>query len=165
MISSIRSINFSNNYNSISNTGVSRSKKCNTPSINYNNCDSVSFSGKTQTLNKLSEQSAELVQNFAKQLQLNKLYKFNTPDVEKFQLASVATREKPDMRNLLVQYSGYTKDDSTKHIMCIIKNNGEILESGTPVQNSDEIALYEQILPELIHRASKELKIKLNMPV
>ena len=69
------------------------------------------------------------------------------------------------MRNLLVQYSGYTKDDTTKHIMCIIKNNGEILENGTPVKNADEIALYEQILPELIHRASKELKIKLQQCV
>ncbi len=162
MISSIRSINFSNNCNYISNTGVSRSKRCNAPSIKYNNCDSVSFSGKTQALNKLSEQSTELVQNFANLLKLNKIYKFSTPDVEKFQLASIATKEKPDMRNLLVQYSGYIKDDSTKHIMCIIKNNGEILESGTPVTNSDEIALYEQILPELIHRASKELKIKIH---
>ncbi len=163
MISSIRSINFSNNY--ISNISTSHSKRCSAPAINYNSCDRVSFSGKTQTVTKLSDQSAELVQHFAKQLKLNKIYKFSTPDVEKFQLASIATKEKSDMRNLLVQYSGYTKDDTTKHIMCIIKNNGEILENGTPVKNADEIALYEQILPELIHRASKELKIKLQQCV
>ena len=158
MISSIRSINFSNNYKT--NITTSHSKRFNTPKINFNNCDSVSFSGKAQTASKLSESSVELVQNFAQKLQLNKIYKFNTPDVEKFQLTSIANKEKPEMRNLLVQYSGYLKDDTTKHIMCIIKNNGEVFESGLPVKNGDEIALYEQILPELIHRASKELKIK-----
>ncbi len=158
MINSIRSINFSNNY--ISNVNQSHNKRCNTPKLNLNSCDSVSFSGKTQNLSKLSDESVELIQNFAQQLKLNKIYKFRTPYVEHFHLTSIANKENPKMRNLIVQYNSYAQDDTTKHLMCIINDNGEVFENGDLVKNTNEIALYEEILPKLINKASKELKIK-----
>lgn len=157
MITSIRSINFSNNY--ISNVNQSRNKRCNTPKLNLNSYDNVSFSGKVN-LSKLSEESTDLVQKFAQQLQLNKIYKFRTPYFEHFNFTSIANKEKPEMRNLIVQYNSYAKDDTTKHLMCIINDNGEVFENGNAVKNACEIEVYEKILPELINKASKELKIK-----
>lgn len=159
MITNIKSINFSNNY--ISNNNQVHSKRCCTPKPNLNSCDSVSFSGKAQNLSKLSKESTELVQNFAQKLQLNKIYKFSTPDVEKFNLVSIANKENPAMRNLVVQYSDFRNDDTSQHIMFIVNNNGEILENGTKVRNPRQVELYEKILPELINRASKDLKIKM----
>lgn len=122
--------------------------------------DSVSFSGKTIP-SKLSQESIDLVQNFAKKLQLNKIYKFENPNVEKFKMTSIASTKNSDTRMLLLQYFGYSKNNMTKHIMCTIKDTGEIFESGTPIKNPKEIALYENIIPALINHASKELKIKI----
>lgn len=50
----------------------------------------------------------------------------------------------------------------TKHIMCLIKDTGEIIENGIPVKNPKEIEIYEQVLTAIINHASKELKVKLN---
>ncbi len=122
--------------------------------------DSVSFSGRTIPT-KLSQESIDLVQNFAKKLQLNKIYKFENPNVEKFEMTSIASTKNSDTRMLLLQYFGYSKNNMTKHIMCTIKDTGEIFESGTPIKNPKEIALYENIIPALINHASKELKIKI----
>ena len=159
MITNLRSINFSNNY--ISNNNQVHSKRCCTPKVNFNSCDSVSFSGKAQNLSKLSNESNELVQKFAQKLQLNKIYKFSTPNVEKFNLISIANKNNPNMRNLLIQYADYRNDNATKHIMCLVNHDGEIFEKGTLVKNPCEVKLYEEIIPELIHRASKDLKIKM----
>ncbi len=155
MITPIRSINFFSIPNSIN------TQKQNRYYTNTNNtsCDSVSFSGKT-AISKLSQTSIDLVQNFAQKLQLNKIYKFDNPNVEKFQMTSIATPNNPSSRTLLLQYSGYSKDNMTKHIMCTIKDNGEIYERGNLVKNPQEIKIYERIIPELINHASKELKVK-----
>lgn len=153
MITSIRSINFSNVTNL---TPQQRSKRCS--NLYSTPCDSVSFSGK---FNRLSDESIGLVQNFAKKLKLNKVYKFDNPDVEKFQLTSIASPKDPETRTLILQYSGYSKDNMTKHIMCTINDLGEIFESGVPVKKQDEITVYEKFLPEIINQASKELKIKI----
>lgn len=150
MISPIRSTNFLN-VKTI--TPHERSKRCS--NLYSTPCDSVSFSGK---LNRLSDESIGLVQNFAKKLQLNKVYKFDNPNVERFQMTSIASPKNPETRTLVLQYSGYSKDNMTKHIMCTINDLGEIFESGIPVKKQDEITIYEKILPELINHASKELK-------
>ncbi len=131
-----------------------------TPKMQNISYDSVSFSGRTIPT-KLSQESIDLVQNFAKKLQLNKIYKFENPNVEKFEMTSIASTKNSDTRMLLLQYFGYSKDNMTKHIMCTIKDTGEIFESGTPIKNPKEIALYENIIPALINHASKELKIKI----
>lgn len=131
-----------------------------TPKMQNISYDSVSFSGRTIPT-KLSQESIDLVQNFAKKLQLNKIYKFENPNVEKFEMTSIASTKNSDTRMLLLQYFGYSKNNMTKHIMCTIKDTGEIFESGTPIKNPKEIALYENIIPALINHASKELKIKI----
>ena len=131
-----------------------------TPKMQNISYDSVSFSGRTIPT-KLSQESIDLVQNFAKKLQLNKIYKFENPNVEKFEMTSIASTKNSDTRMLLLQYFGYSKNNMTKHIMCTIKDTGEIFESGTPIKNTKEIALYENIIPALINHASKELKIKI----
>lgn len=157
MISSIRSIQFSQNRNM-----VNKQNQKNYLSNSYNiPCDSVSFSGK-QVPTKLSKESTDLVQNFAQKLKLNKVYKFDNPNVERFQMTSIATPQEPTSRTLILQYSGYSKENMTKHIMCAIKDTGEIIENGTPVKNQKEIELYEQVLTAIINHASKELKVKLN---
>lgn len=89
---------------------------------------------------------------------MNKVYKFDNPNVERFQMTSIASPKNPETRTLVLQYSGYSKDNMTKHIMCTINDLGEIFESGIPVKKQDEITIYEKILPELINHASKELK-------
>lgn len=153
MITSIRSIN-STNTNNIQ--LQNKNNKCmnlysSTP------CDSVTFSGKA---NKLSNESLELIQNFANKLKLNKVYKFDYPNVEKFNMTSIKSQTNPETRTFILQYSGYSKDNMAKYIMCAINDSGEIFENGTPIKNQEEINIYEKILPELINRASKELKIK-----
>ena len=146
MITSIRSITFSQNRNKIDNQ-----KQKNYLSNLYNTpCDSVSFSGK-QITSKLSKESVDLVQNFAKKLKLNKVYKFDNPNVERFQMTSIATPQEPT-----------SKENMTKHVMCLIKDTGEIIENGIPVKNPKEIEIYEQVLTAIINHASKELKVKLN---
>lgn len=156
MITSIRSnqLFIKRNNTPVKNNYAQATKKHN---ISY---DSVSFSGKTIPT-KLSQESIDLVQNFAKKLQLNKIYKFENPNVEKFEMTSIASTKNSDTRMLLLQYFGYSKNNMTKHIMCTIKDTGEIFESGNPIKNPKEIALYENIIPALINHASKELKIKI----
>ena len=158
MITSIRSTAFSKKSNQIN------KQNSNTYSSNLYNTsyDSISFSGK-QIQTKLSKESIDLVQNFAKKLKLNKIYKFNNPNVEKFQMTSIETPKDPASRFLILQYSEYSKENMTKHLMCVIKNTGEIIENGNPVKDPKEINIYEQIVPALINLASKELKVKLNM--
>lgn len=156
MITAIRSNNFRNSqYYSIKQQNQ----------INYspkaNQSDSVSFSGSEKGLVKLSEASNELVQKFAQKLKVNKMYKFDTPNVEHFQLASVASRKNPETRHLYVQYSAYSDDNSAKYIMFSVNNSGEVYENGNKVKNKKEIAIYETILPQIINKASKELKINL----
>lgn len=156
MITAIRSNNFRNSqYCSIKQQNQ----------INYspkaNQSDSVSFSGSEKGLVKLSEASNELVQKFAQKLKVNKMYKFDTPNVEHFQLASVASRKNPETRHLYVQYSAYSGDNSAKYIMFSVNNSGEVYENGNKVKNKKEIAIYETILPQIINKASKELKINL----
>lgn len=153
MITSIRSTNFMN-INNVQQQN--KSSKCmkfysSTP------CDSVTFSGKA---NKLSDESLELIQNFANKLKLNKIYKFDYPNVEKFNMTSIPSQTNPETRTFILQYSGYSKDNTAKYIMCSINDSGEIFENGTPIKKQEEINIYEKILPELINRASKELKIK-----
>ena len=155
MITSIRSNTFFNKQNNLS-VKHHTVQFQNTQNIPY---DSVSFSGKI-IYPKLSQESIDLVQNFARKLQLNKIYKFDNPNIEKFEITSIASKNKPENRTLIIQYSGYSKNNMTKHIMCTVKDTGEILESGIPIKNSNEITLYENIIPALINHASKELKIK-----
>ncbi len=156
MITAIRSNNFRNSqYYSI------KQQNQTNYSPKANQGDSVSFSGSEKELVKLSEASNELVQKFAQKLKVNKMYKFDTPNVEHFQLASVASRKNPETRHLYVQYSAYSDDNSAKYIMFSVNNSGEVYESGNKVKNKKEIAIYETILPQIINKASKELKINL----
>ena len=60
-----------------------------------------------------------------------------------------------------MQYSAYSDDNSAKYIMFSVNNSGEVYESGNKVKNKKEIAIYETILPQIINKASKELKINL----
>ena len=128
---------------------------------NLNYTDSVSFSGAEKAVAKLSDNSTELVQKFAKKLILNKMYKFETPNVENIQLASVASRKNPDKRHLFIQYSSYSKDNSAKFILFSVNKNGEIYENGERVTNKKDLELFEDIVPKLITKASKELRISL----
>lgn len=41
---------------------------------------------------KLSSESTELIREFAKKLQLNKLYKFDKPDVQTFHVTAIASK-------------------------------------------------------------------------
>lgn len=156
MITAIRSNNINNSrcYGNMPQKQTSYSPKANM-------CDSVSFSGSEKALVKLSDASNELVQKFAQQLKLNKMYKFDIPNVEHFQLASVASRKNPDTRHLYIQYSAYSRDNSAKYIMFSVNNSGEVYENGNKVKNQKDIAIYETILPQIINKASKELKINL----
>lgn len=77
-------------------------------------------------------------------------------------MTSIATPQEPTSRTLILQYSGYSKENMTKHVMCLIKDTGEIIENGIPVKNPKEIEIYEQVLTAIINHASKELKVKLN---
>lgn len=156
MITSVRNINFT---------------RCNTVAQNYKNnnaiyskpaqtqsCDSVSFTGKVPKI-KLSTESTELIREFAQKLQLNKLYKFDKPDVQTFHVTAIASKNHPENRILYVQYSGYTKDNMTKHVNCAISNSGQIFEDNQLTNKVKDVAAYEEIIPELINYATKELKV------
>lgn len=158
MITPIRSINIFSNKN---NSRPHNNKNLYNKKIDTTSFDSVSFSGKTIP-SKLSQESVELIQNFAKKLQLNKIYKFENPNVEKFEITSIASPKNSETRTLILQYSDYSKNNMTKHLMCTIKDTGEIIENGNTVKNPKEIDIYEQILPAIITHASKELKVKFN---
>lgn len=155
MITSIRSINFINQTNNIKNKENSNHHN----NIQNNYCDTISFSGKLINP-KLSAKNRELVQDFAKKLQLNKIYKFSSKNSEKFQITSIASPENTQSRILILQYSGYSKDNMAKYLNCTIKDSGEVIESGEIVNSSKKIDVYEKVLPELINYASKQLKIK-----
>ena len=156
MITAIRNNNFSN-YRCSNNT---QQHNINNNFITHSAMtDSVSFSG---NLAKLSEHSSELVQQFAKKLELNKLYKFDTPNVERFQIASVASPKEPSTRNLFIQYSSYSKDNSARYMMFSINNLGEVFENGEKIKYQKDVNLYEILLPKLINKASKELRIKVS---
>jgi hypothetical protein len=43
----------------------------------------------------------------------------------------------------------------------MFNNNGEVYENGNMIKNKKDIAIYENIIPELINKASKELKLSL----
>lgn len=157
MITSIRSINFSNNTN----IPIQNNNKYNQALHSTTaSCDRVSFSGK---FNRLSGETIDLVQNFAKKLQVNKIYKFENPNVEKFQMTAIASGQNSETRTLLLQYSGYSKNNMAKYLMCSINDSGEIFEYGLPVKKQEEINIYEKILPALINHASKELKVKVKV--
>ncbi len=147
MITAINSIRFSNNiYN---NNKIARSKISSIPT------DSVYF---TANPLKISEKSINTVQEFANELILNKLYKFSIPKTEKFQIASIKSKDFPDKRSLIVVYREYPKNNRIKQLNFIINNNGEILENGVAVKKANEIRFYDQIIPAIINQAKKELK-------
>ena len=112
-------------------------------------------------MSKLSDESCELIKKFTTQLEPNKMDKFDTSIEENFQLATVASKESTEARNLYVQYSAYSKDNSAKFLMFSVNNNGEVYENGNMIKNKKDIAIYENIIPELINKASKELKLSL----
>ena len=155
MITAIKTSNFSNNR-SYGVTRQSNLKRVQT--LPQNNMDSVSFSGKTQVTTKLTDTSTAMVQDFAQKLKLNKIYKFENP-VENYQITTFMTDKKNPERSLLVKYSGFSDNNTGKHIMFTVQHNGEVLENGEVVKNAKELNLYEKMLPELINAASKELKL------
>lgn len=151
-----------NNYSNVRHFGLIQQNKSN--SIRYSNkmmADSVSFTGGTKTMVKLSERTSEMVQKFAQQLKVNKMYKIDSP-IEHIQMASVASKTNPNARHLYIQYSGYSKDNTVKYITFSINNTGEVYEnSTTKIKSTKDIQLYESILPKLINKASKEFRISL----
>ena len=150
-------INPLRNFNIYNNTGIQdRNKKCSIP-LNIYSKDSICFRA---NLCKLSNDKITLVQDFAQKLKLNKVYKFERPNIEKFQMISIASPSNAEKRILLVNYSGYSKNNTTKHITCTINEHGEIFERDTRVKNKNEINIYGDIITSLINIASKELKIK-----
>lgn len=159
MITAIRN-NFMFN-NRCSNIMPQRSNNTNIIRNSNNIGDTVSFSGATKSMSKLSDESFALIKKFTTQLEPNKMYKFDPSIAEHFQLATVASKESPEARNLYVQYSAYSKDNSAKFLMFSVNNNGEVYENGNMIKNKKDIAIYENIIPELINKASKELKLSL----
>ena len=156
MITAIRSNNF-NNYR-CSSTNSKHDNYKNTVQ-NSNLGDTVSFSGSAKAATKLSEQSFSLIKKFSCALEPNKMYKFAPSNAERFQLASVASKAKPNERNLYVQYSAYTDSNSAKYLMFSINDTGEVFENGNLIKSKKDISLYESLMPELINKASKELKL------
>lgn len=155
MITAIKNNNFTNLLNS---TKLRISNTNNTNNVNSNYMtDSVSFSG---NIAKLSNESTELVQKFAKGLKLNKLYKIDTP-VEKVRIASVAAPQSPEERSLFIQYSSYSKNNLGKYLMFSVNKSGEVYENGTKLKQTKDLAIYETILPKLIDMASKEFNMSL----
>ena len=151
MITALRSINFS---------GCKPNQVQNNKQTNYSNSinqckDMVSFSGSA----KLSQKNNDFVQSFAKELELNKVYKFEFPNIESFQLTSIKDKTNPDTRSLIIQYSDYSKSNMTRHIAFMINNGGEVIESGIPVKSPKTISAFEQIIPALLNKAAKELKL------
>lgn len=159
MITAIRNNSMSNNR--CSNIMPQRSNNTNVIRNSNNIGDTVSFSGATKSMSKLSDESFALIKKFTTQLEPNKMYKFDPSIAEHFQLATVASKESPEARNLYVQYSAYSKDNSAKFLMFSVNNNGEVYENGNMIKNKKDIAIYENIIPELINKASKELKLSL----
>ena len=41
----------------------------------------------------------------------------------------------------------------------MINNGGEVIESGIPVKSPKTISAFEQIIPALLNKAAKELKL------
>ncbi len=158
MITAIKN-NYFTNFTTPNKLGVSTQNKNNKVNFNYAT-DSVSFSGSAKAAAKLSEASTELVQKFAKELKLNKLYKIDNP-TEQIRLASVANPKAPEERSLFIQYSAYSKNNSAKYLMFSVNNAGEVYESGNKLKESKDLALYENILPKLINMASKEFHMNL----
>lgn len=159
MITAIRNNSMFNNR--CSNIMPQRSNNTNVIRNSNNIEDTVSFSGATKSMSKLSDESFALIKKFTTQLEPNKMYKFDPSIAEHFQLATVASKESPEARNLYVQYSAYSKDNSAKFLMFSVNNNGEVYENGNMIKNKKDIAIYENIIPELINKASKELKLSL----
>lgn len=159
MITAIRNNSMLNNR--CSNIMPQRSNNTNVIRNSNNIGDTVSFSGATKSMSKLSDESFALIKKFTTQLEPNKMYKFDPSIAEHFQLATVASKESPEARNLYVQYSAYSKDNSAKFLMFSVNNNGEVYENGNMIKNKKDIAIYENIIPELINKASKELKLSL----
>ena len=159
MITAIRNNSMFNNR--CSNIMPQRSNNTNVIRNSNNIGDTVSFSGATKSMSKLSDESFALIKKFTTQLEPNKMYKFDPSIAEHFQLATVASKESPEARNLYVQYSAYSKDNSAKFLMFSVNNNGEVYEKVNMIKNKKEIAIYENIIPELINKASKELKLSL----
>ena len=126
MITAIRN-NFMFN-NRCSNIMPQRSNNTNVIRNSNNIGDTVSFSGATKSMSKLSDESFALIKKFTTQLEPNKMYKFDPSIAEHFQLATVASKESPEARNLYVQYSAYSKDNSAKFLMFSVNNNGEVYE-------------------------------------
>ena len=157
MITAIRNNSMFNNR--CSNIMPQRSNNTNVIRNSNNIGDTVSFSGATKSMSKLSDESFALIKKFTTQLEPNKMYKFDPSIAEHFQLATVASKESPEARNL--QYSAYSKDNSAKFLMFSVNNNGEVYENGNMIKNKKDIAIYENIIPELINKASKELKLSL----
>lgn len=150
-----------NNYSNARCFGLMQQNKSN--NIQHSNImmsDSVSFTGGAKSIAKLSNESTELVQKFAKGLKLNKLYKIDTP-VEKVRIASVATPQSSEERSLFIQYSSYSKDNLGKYLMFSVNGSGEVYENGTKLKQSKNLALYETMLPKLINMASKEFHMNL----
>lgn len=159
MITAIRNNSMFNNR--CSNIMPQRSNNTNVIRNSNNIGDTVSFSGATKSMSKLSDKSFALIKKFTTQLEPNKMYKFDPSIAEHFQLATVASKGSPEARNLYVQYSAYSKDNSAKFLMFSVNNNGEVYENGNMIKNKKDIAIYENIIPELINKASKELKLSL----
>lgn len=156
MISAVRNISFTRN------TLIQKNYNTNSaqPRAQFpHSCDSVSFTGVKVPKVKLSSENAELVREFAQKLQLNKLYKFDKPDIQTFHVTAIASRNNPENRVLYVQYASYAKDNMTKHLNCAISNSGQIFEDNQLKTKVKDVAAYEEIIPELISYASKELKV------
>lgn len=162
MITAIRSNSLFNNQCSNIKT---QHRNCTNTLNNTNLGDTVSFSGAMKAgkmaTTRLSDESFSLIKKFSKELEPNKMYKFDPSNAEHFQLASVANKDNPEARNLYVQYSAYSNDNSAKYLMFSVNDSGEIFENGTAIKSKKDIALYENILPELITKASKELKLNI----
>lgn len=155
MITAIRNNNFTN-FATPTKLGVSNQNNANKIS-NYMS-DSVSFSG--NAVAKLSDSSTELVQKFAKELKLQKLYKIDTP-AEKIRIASIKDPDAPSERSLFIQYSGYSRNNSGKYMMFSVNNAGEVYQNGEKLKETKDIAVYENILPSLIKMASKEFHMNI----
>lgn len=156
MITSVQNINFTR-CNTIARN---QNKNITYPKLSQSQvCDSVSFTGGKMPKIKLSSESTELIREFAKKLQLNKLYKFDKPDVQTFHVTAIASKNHPENRILYVQYSGYAKDNMTKHLKCAISNSGQVFEDNQLTNKAKDVTAYEEIIPELISYASKELKV------
>lgn len=156
MITSIKNIQFTTSKYSIQNKNLN---ECCRPKPQAISCDSVSFSGSpaAAVTNKLSEQNAKLIQSFAQKLKLNKLYKFETP-AEQYYMTAIASKNNPKNRILFIQYYGYSKDNSTRLLRCAVSNSGQVYKDSKLQDKAKNVSVYNEILPQIINQASKELK-------